>query len=98
MTNGELDIKEWIKRAEEDIDTAKYLLKGNKLRAAGFFVQQSLEKSLKSLYIKKFGKLWKTHDLVELARIVDAPKDIIEKCAEADPAYIAMRYPGFDDD
>jgi len=51
-----------MEKAEQDLDTAKYNIKGKKLAGGLFFLQQSAEKALKVLYIKKFKKLFKTHN------------------------------------
>ena len=87
------EIKKWFEKAEEDFDTAEYNLKGKKLEVCAFFLQQSAEKALKSLYIKKFSKLFKTHDLILLSKKVGAPGKIIEYCKELSPAYQYTRYP-----
>lgn len=83
----------WIKKAEQDFDTAKYNLKGDKVDAAIFFLQQSAEKALKAVYIKKFKNIIKVHDLVLLAKKVKAPLKVIEFCKELTPAYQYTRYP-----
>jgi len=83
----------WLKKAEQDFDTAKYNLKGDKIDAAIFFLQQSAEKSLKAIYIKKFKSIIKVHDLVLLAKKVKAPLKIIGFCQELTPAYQYTRYP-----
>lgn len=62
------EIKKWFEQAEKDFNTAKYNISGGNLEAGAFFLQQSAEKALKVLYIKKFRKLLKTHDLILLAR------------------------------
>jgi HEPN domain-containing protein len=87
------EYKEWIEKAEQDLDTAKYNLKGNKLEAGIFFLQQSSEKALKALYIKKFKMLFKTHNLVVLARALKANNKILEVCEKLNPAYQFTRYP-----
>lgn len=91
--NMEEESKKWIEKAEEDLDTARYNIKGNKINASLLFLQQSSEKALKAVYIKKFNKLLKVHDLVLLAKKVDAPEKIIEFCKELTPAYQYTRYP-----
>ena len=83
----------WMKKAEEDFDTALYNLKGDKIEAGAFFLQQAAEKSLKSLLIKKTKKLIKTHDLVVLARKVNAPEEIINHCQKLTIVYRETRYP-----
>lgn len=87
------EVKSWIKKAEEDFETAQYNLDGNKIEPGLFFLQQSAEKALKALYIKKFKKLIKVHDLVLLAKKLNAPKEIVEFCKKLTPAYQYTRYP-----
>lgn len=87
------EVKNWWKQAEEDLDTAKYNLDGNKLKAGAFYAQQAVEKALKSLILKEKKYLVKAHDLVQLARLVNAPGNILSLCAMINPAYTATRYP-----
>ena len=94
---SELDVKEWMKKADEDLDSAEYLLKGGKLSAAAFFTQQAAEKALKAIYINKFGKIWKIHNLVELGKAIGATYDILELCSDLTPSYVATRYPGLNE-
>ena len=84
---------EWIAKAERDFDTAKYNIEGKKFEGGLFFLQQSAEKALKALYIKKFRKLFKTHNLVVLARALKADKRILTICEQLSPAYQYTRYP-----
>ena len=83
----------WIKKAEQDLDASNYLIKGKKYEESLFFLQQSVEKALKYVYIKKFKRLIKTHDLVLLAREIKAPENILEKCKRLTLAYQYTRYP-----
>ena len=89
----ENEYEKWIKKAEKDLDTAKYLINGEREEEGLFFLQQSAEKSLKAVYIKKFGKLLKTHDLVLLARKVNAPENIHAICKRLTLSYQYTRYP-----
>ena len=82
-----------MEQAEHDIEVAEYNLKGNMLDAAAFYSQQAAEKALKSLYISKFNELWKVHDLVRIAKRIQAPTNIIELCAKITPAYTSTRDP-----
>ena len=88
-------IKNWIKQAESDLESAEYNLKGKKFDIAAYLSQQSSEKALKALYIKTNNKLWKTHDLIKLAELVNAPENIIEICNELNPIYTEDRYPDY---
>ncbi len=89
------EYKEWMKRAEQDSETAEYNLKGGKLEAAAFFMQQAAEKALKAVHIKKFGTFPKIHDLVVLANKVSAPKEIVSYAKLLTPAYLYTRYPDY---
>lgn len=92
--NMEEKIDEWLKKAEEDLEGAEYNYKGEQFKIAAFLCQQSVEKALKALYIKKFRKLLKVHDLFLLGKSVDAPDNILEICKELTNFYIETRYPG----
>lgn len=87
------EYKEWLKKAEQDFDTAKYNINGGKLEAGLFFLQQTAEKSLKALYIKKFNELLKTHDLFILSKKLNIPQRLQEFCKKLSPAYQYTRYP-----
>ena len=67
------EVKNWLEQAEHDIEVAEYNFDGNMLDAAAFYSQQAAEKALKSLYLLKFNKLWRVHDLVRIAKRVEAP-------------------------
>jgi HEPN domain-containing protein len=89
------EVKNWLKKAEEDLDAAKYNFEGAKLEVAAFLCQQAAEKALKALYIKNFESLLKVHDLVLLSKKLDAPKQIVEICKTLTSFYIETRYPSF---
>lgn len=59
----------WLKQAESDLRKAKILLDNKEFDGVAFYSQQTAEKALKSVIIKKQGKLVKIHDLVILGRI-----------------------------
>lgn len=93
-----LDTKKWVSISQRDLDVAEYNLKGEKFEAAAFYSQQSAEKSLKAVYIKKFDALIKVHDLVLLARKVEASEELISLCKTLTSYYVETRYPGLSDD
>ena len=74
------DVSLWLKQSEADLDSAESLLEIKKYYASAFFSQQSTEKILKAACIKKFNELIKIHDLVFLARKLNAPEDIVNNC------------------
>ncbi len=84
-------------QAKSDLDSAEYNFKGKKFDVAAYLCHQSVEKGLKAVYLKKNDKLWKTHDLVKLATLLNAPKDIIEIGNDLNPIYVEDRYPDFSD-
>jgi len=90
-------VKNWLMQAESDMNSAKYNFKGKKFDVAAYLCHQSVEKGLKAIYLKKNNKLWRTHDLVKLAALIDAPKNIIEICNDLNPIYVEDRYPDFSD-
>lgn len=87
------EIKRWLERAKTDLKVAKDSFKSKNYGWACFQAQQASEKALKSLYIKKYKKLLRIHDLVLLARKINAPKEIIVLCSKINPSYIDTRYP-----
>ncbi len=89
------EVKLWKTRAEESLKDAIYLLDGRRYGAACFFSQQSIEKLLKALIIKK-GKVHpKVHDLLKLTKEaeVEADKDKIVKLKLLTRHYWQVRYP-----
>lgn len=87
----------WIEKAGSDLDTARYNLRGKRMDAAVFYSQQAAEKGLKAVQIEKVGKFDKIHDLVRLAKSVDADKRIVELCDKINPAYFVSRYPDMEE-
>ena len=87
------EVKKWLKKAKQDLDSAKYNFKGKKYDVSAFLCQQSAEKALKALLLKKSGKIRKIHDLVELGKNVNLPSDLLDSCKELTLSYIYARYP-----
>jgi len=87
------EVSQWIEKAEHDLNTAEVNLKEGIYDASAFFSQQAAEKALKALYILKYRKLWKIHDLYELSKKVGSPKDISNISEKLTQHYIATRYP-----
>jgi len=83
----------WFKLARRDLQGAKKNYEIGEPHIAAFLAQQSAEKALKALLISQTGNFPKIHDLTRLARMVNAPEDIVELCAKITPAYTATRYP-----
>ncbi len=85
--------EKWRSKAHSDLEAARFNLSGGCFDVAAFMAQQAAEKALKGRYIKRFGELTKTHDLVFLANRLSAPPDIINHCRRINPAFIYTRYP-----
>ncbi|MBI4667698.1 MAG: HEPN domain-containing protein [Elusimicrobia bacterium] len=62
-------VKEWLKQAKEDLDTAEYLIKGGYYRGACYCGQQAIEKTIKGALIGKGWELEKTHSIERLLAI-----------------------------
>jgi HEPN domain-containing protein len=83
----------WIKKAERDLRSSEINFQQCLYDVSAFLSHQSAEKALKAVYIMKFKRLWKTHDLVGLAAKVDAGNEIMEACEGLNVHYIETRYP-----
>lgn len=83
----------WLRSAEKDLATARYLFKGRKYDTSAFFCQQCVEKAMKAILIDKSKQMIKTHDLVYLAQEVNLPLDMVQHCKELTMVYVAARYP-----
>ncbi len=88
-------VKKWIEKAERDLDNSEFNFNHERYEEACFFAQQSAEKILKALDIQKSGNFVKSHDLVFLAKQVNASVDIIVRCRKLKPVYTESRYPDF---
>lgn len=84
---------EWLKQAEKDLVAAKKSFKSNETGWANFQIQQSVEKALKAVLVKKKNELLRTHDLVYLGKLVGLPEKLIEHCKKITLFYISTRYP-----
>ena len=86
------EVKRWLKLANDDLKSAQVNLKNKQYYVCAFLSQQCVEKALKSLLIKKTGKLIKIHDLVMLGKKVDLPELLLEKCDKLNAVYLDARY------
>lgn len=87
------EIRNWLAKAKEDFDAAKYNFEGGKYAVSIFLCQQAAEKALKALFLERKNELIKTHDLVLLAKNLKAPKEITEHAKDLTLAYTYTRYP-----
>lgn len=87
-----MEYKPWIEQAKEDLKSARYNFEGRKYYVCAFLCQQSIEKLLKSLIIKKEKILIKSHDLILLGRKAYLDKDLLRKLPRISIAYTESRY------
>lgn len=92
------EVKEWIERAKKDLIAAKNSLNSGDYEWSCFQIQQSVEKALKALILKENEEFPKIHDLVKLAKIINAPEKIIINCGKLNPHYVESRYPNLSKD
>ena len=88
---------EWMRVARKDWRRAERNLKDRDTEAAGFFLQQSLEKYLKAFLLKHNWKLRKIHELDALLDEASKCQKDLETyrdlCERVSGYYIAERYP-----
>ena len=88
---------DWHKIAEKDMQRVKTMLELDDPEAAGFFMQQSLEKYLKAFLLQHRWKLKKLHNLYTLLDTAVVYKPSLEKyrtlCERVSGYYISERYP-----
>ncbi len=95
-----IELKDWIAYAEEDLGSAKLLLKAKKsfFSAVCFHAQQCSEKYLKALLILKDFDFPKTHDLVTLDSLCNQNGILTgfdkQKLADLTKYAVQTRYPG----
>ncbi|MCX6616309.1 MAG: HEPN domain-containing protein [Acidobacteria bacterium] len=87
----------WLRIAEKDLIRVDRALDDDDAEAAGFWLQQAVEKLLKGFLLSKGWKLKKTHDLESLVvdavaydRALDEYHDVCEKITNY---YVLQRYP-----
>jgi len=59
-------VKEWLRQADEEHNTARYLAEGGFYRSACYHAEQAIEKFLKAQLISKGWDLEKTHSIKRL--------------------------------
>ena len=98
-----LETMSWLKKACEDIDSAKILYQADKLSQSHqvlFFCQQTVEKAMKAFLFWHSVKFRRSHDLSELGlQCITIDSSLVNKCDKV--AYLSdyaweFRYPGED--
>ena len=87
------EVKRWMYQAERDFKSANNSFNIGDYYVASLLCQQSVEKGLKAMYLKKFNEIKKIHNLVILAKDLKLPKKLIDECDKLNPIYIETRYP-----
>lgn len=88
------EIKRWLKQSKEDFDTAIVNFNGKKYYASIQFCQQSLEKALKTLWLKEMKKEFPyIHDLTFFMKKLKLPESFENICKDLTTAYAETRYP-----
>jgi HEPN domain-containing protein len=87
---------EWLKAANDDIDSIGYIIKVENLtNVVTFHSQQAIEKSFKSLIEYKKISFVKTHNLEKLYKKLENIIEVdYEKLELINELYIESRYPG----
>jgi HEPN domain-containing protein len=92
--------REWIRKADEDLQAASYLLKLGKIcptATIGFHAQQCVEKLIKALLVVRGIDFPKTHDIEKLVSLM--PLDAIISLPVSEQRTLSIygtvtRYPG----
>ncbi|MBL1214477.1 MAG: HEPN domain-containing protein [Ignavibacteriae bacterium] len=91
------ETKLWLKYAEENLEAARVLLTSQLYNPSLHNVQQSVEKSLKALFIEYGIKLKKSHSISELKNILENEGHRIEleddESELLDSIYLPSKYP-----
>lgn len=84
---------DWFRQAENDLEWGTDTLKAGKYSQACFISQQVGEKALKAVAYFKGYDMIKSHSILEIARSLDMPDDVIDNGKKLDLYYISTRYP-----
>lgn len=88
---------DWLRIAEKDLGRVEHLLDVQDAEAAGFFLQQAVEKFLKAFLLSKGWKLERIHDLEALLNAALAYDPSLEPfrsaCQKITAFYVVERYP-----
>ena len=88
---------DWLRIAEKDLQRAEHLLAIHDAEAAGFYLQQAVEKFLKAFLLANGWKLERIHDLEALLNDALAYDPSLEEfrsaCQKITAFYFVERYP-----
>ena len=84
---------DWFRQAENDLEWAKYSMKGGFYAQVCFVCQQCAEKALKAFCLSQGYDAIRTHSLFQIIKSLGENGEL-ERCArELDIYYISARYP-----
>lgn len=93
---------DWLRVAEKDLNRAQHLLSVDDAEAAGFYLQQAVEKFLKAFLLSKGWRLERIHDLEALLNRALRHEPSLEPfraaCQKISGFYVVDRYPTVTDD
>ena len=88
---------DWLRIAQKDLGRVEHLLRVRDPEAAGFFLQQAMEKFLKAFLLSKGWELERIHDLEALLNEALAYDRSLEPfravCQKITGFYLVERYP-----
>jgi HEPN domain-containing protein len=88
------EVSNWWKQAKKDLESAEKNLGIEEYYITAFLAQQSVEKSLKSLYIHKVREApGPTHSLIYLGKKVGIPEEYHTMLRKLNPDFVITRYP-----
>ena len=93
---------DWLRVAEKDLSRVEHLLSVHDAEAAGFYLQQAVEKFLKAFLLSKGWKLERIHDLEALLNRALGHDSSLEPfravCQKVTGFYVMERYPAMTDE
>jgi HEPN domain-containing protein len=88
------DFRNWIELGRGELQQAGHAMENGGYHFVAFLAHQAAEQALKGLWLfRGDGIPPRSHNLVELARALEAPDGILDACARLGPHYMASRYP-----
>jgi len=88
------EVENWWKQAEIDMSSAENAFRSGDYYLVAFLCQQSVEKGLKALYIKKRKESPGTvHSLIFLGKSTGIPENYYSILRRLSPDFVITRYP-----
>ena len=93
-----LEVLNWFKQAEKDLEKAEILFKNQSFDGTAFYSQQTAEKALKAAILFKKEDKAEGHSLIYLGKEARIPEFLFPQLKKLSPQYIISRYPDVSDD